>query len=280
MYILLCIISFTWSDEITIRFFLFKFFVINTNARFSCIFRDNSSYAAKSKFSVLNFAWATMIIFRMRKNLSLKNEINKVNKKYLKVKSISCSFSLQCIVLSSLQTLQNITNLQIYCFDIMDLSESCSFQAIVGGQCGCDAKDRNKSTGIIALKDGTRDIHEHKRYFSITGVETEIELILARACIFESPRGMDSFKICPRHRAILGVSWKRGSAKCCIPTILSKHSVDVKKRPKAERSMSKSGSKTVLKETGVFLAVGSGKLILRLYDDFLCNYLEIINLIT
>ena len=71
----------------------------------------------------------------------------------------------------------------------MDLSESCSFQAIVGGQCGCDAKDRNKSTGIIALKDCTRDMH--KRYFSITGVETEIELILARACIFESPRGMD-----------------------------------------------------------------------------------------
>ena len=43
--------------------------------------------------------------------------------------------------------------------------------------------------------------------------------------------------------------------------------------------MSKRGSKTLLKETGVFLAVGSDKLILRLYDDFLCNYPEIINLI-
>ena len=133
----------------------------------------------------------------------------------------------------------------------MDLSESCSFQAIVGGQCGFDAKDRNKSTSIIALKDCTRAIDEHKRYFSITGVEAEIELILAR--------DIDSFKICPRHRATLGVSWKRGSAKCSVPIILSKHSVDVKKKPKAERGMSKKWSKTVLKETGVFLAVGSGK---------------------
>ena len=124
----------------------------------------------------------------------------------------------------------------------MDLSESCSFQAIVGGQCGFDAKDRNKSTSIIALKDCTRAIDEHKRYFSITGVETEIELILARACIFESPRDIDSFKICPRHRATLGVSWKRGSAKCSVPIILSKHSVDVKKKPKAEQGMSKKWS--------------------------------------
>ena len=129
-----------------------------------------------------------MIIFRMIKDLSLKNEINKVIKKYLKVKSISCSFSLQCNVFSSLQTLQNLTDLQTYCFVIMDLSELCSFQVIVGGQCGCNAKDRNKSTGIIALKDCTRDIHEHKRYFSITGVETEIELILARACRFRIPK--------------------------------------------------------------------------------------------
>ena len=43
--------------------------------------------------------------------------------------------------------------------------------------------------------------------------------------------------------------------------------------------MSKSGSETVLKETGVFLPIGSGKLIFKLYDDFLCNYPELINLI-
>jgi hypothetical protein len=145
----------------------------------------------------------------------------------------------------------------------MDVSETCSFQAIVGVQCGFDAKDRNKSTRIILLTNCTRDIDEHKRYFCITGVESKTELILARACIFESPRNVDSFKICPRHRASLGVGWKRRSAKCCIPVMLSQHNVDVKNRPKAERGLSKSGSKTVFKETGVFLPVGSGKLVQR-----------------
>ncbi|CAB4030369.1 Hypothetical predicted protein [Paramuricea clavata] len=40
--------------------------------------------------------------------------------------------------------------------------------------------------------------------------------------------------------------------------MLSRHKDDVKKRPKAEKGLSKSGSRTVLKETGVFLQVGSG----------------------
>ena len=143
-------------------------------------------------------------------------------------------------------------------------SESCSFRAIVSGQCGFDPKDRNKSTTIISLRNCTRDIDEHKRYLCITGVESEIELILARACIFESSRNLDSFTICPHHRASLGVSWKRRSAKCCIPVMLSQHKDDVKKRPKAERGLSKSGSRTVLKETGVFVPVGSGMLEQRL----------------
>ena len=58
----------------------------------------------------------------------------------------------------------------------------------------------------------TRDIEDYKRYFCITGVEPEIELIFARACIFESSRITDSFKICPHHRASLGVGWKRRNA--------------------------------------------------------------------
>ena len=91
---------------------------------------------------------------------------------------------------------------------------------------------------------------------------------------------MDSFKICKGQRqSWVLIAWKRISAKCCIPIILSKHTLNVKERPKAEQGMSKSGSETVLKETGVFLAVGSGKLVLKLYDDFLCNYPELINLI-
>ena len=119
-------------------------------------------------------------------------------------------------------------------FASMEVSESCSFPAIVSGQCGFDSKDRNKFTTNISLRNCTRDIDEHKRYLCITGVESEVELILARACIFESSRNLDSFTICPHHRASLGVSWKRRSEKCCIPVMFSQHKDDVKKRPKAE----------------------------------------------
>lgn len=142
----------------------------------------------------------------------------------------------------------------------MEVGKSCSFQAIVGGQCGFDPKDRNKSTTFVSFTNCTRDIDEHIRYFSVTGVESETELILARASIFEPPRNINSFTICPHHRASLGTSWKRQSTKCCVPAMLSQHKADVKKRPKAERGLSKSGSITVLKETGVFLPVGSGML--------------------
>lgn len=126
--------------------------------------------------------------------------------------------------------------------------------------CGFDSKDRNRSQEIIPLSECSRDINCHKSELSFAGVESEIELILARCAIFEPPKNLDNWKICPAHRALLGLSWKRKSSKCIIPVMLSKHSPLVSKRPKAERGLSKEGSRQVQKETGIFFAVGSGKL--------------------
>ena len=39
---------------------------------------------------------------------------------------------------------------------------------------------------------------------------------------------------------------------------MSHHSEDISERPKADKGLSKAGSYAVRKETGVFLAVGSG----------------------
>lgn len=142
----------------------------------------------------------------------------------------------------------------------MDIN-SCSFQAIVGGQCGYDSKDRSRSVGILPLLNCKRDIAFHKSYYSINDVETEVELILARSSLFEQPRNVEKLLICPFHRASLGVSWNRRSSKCCIPVSLSHHSANVNKKPKADRGLNKGGSQTVFKETGIFLAVGSGEFI-------------------
>ena len=141
----------------------------------------------------------------------------------------------------------------------------CSFFTIVGGRCGFDSKDRTKSVEMVPLLSCNADISRHKSAFSITGIENEVELLLARASIFVLPQNVESWTICPQHRASLGVSWKRSSAKCSVPVNLSKHDITSSKKPKAERGLSKSGSQIVLKETGIFLPVGAGEIKLFLF---------------
>ena len=54
-----------------------------------------------------------------------------------------------------------------------------------------------------------------KKTFQVTcgDPETEVDLILSRAGIFETPKDIDDFTICPIRRSNLGigVGWSRGS---------------------------------------------------------------------
>ena len=58
-----------------------------------------------------------------------------------------------------------------------------------------------------------------KKTFQVTcgDPETEVDLILSRAGIFETPKDIDDFTICPTHRSNLGtgVRWSRGSINRC-----------------------------------------------------------------
>ena len=58
-----------------------------------------------------------------------------------------------------------------------------------------------------------------KKTFQVTygDSETEVDLILSRASIFETPKDIDDFTICPTHRSNLGigVGWSRGSISRC-----------------------------------------------------------------
>jgi hypothetical protein len=139
------------------------------------------------------------------------------------------------------------------------MENTCSFLSIVGGQCGHDRRDRSKTVECIPFLSCKRDVTGHKAMFAFYDIDDEIELILARACIFSSPQNIDQMTICPAHRASLGIGWtRRVPDKCKVPPILSHHSDDVAKKPKADRGLSKAGSQIVLRETGIFLAVGSG----------------------
>ena len=139
------------------------------------------------------------------------------------------------------------------------MEKTCSFLSIVGGQCGPDRRDRNKCDKCITLRNCQRDIAGHKATYGFSDVDDEVDLILSRASIFSPPVNIDQLIICPAHRATLGIGWTRRVAdKCKLPSILSQHSDEAGKRPKAERGLSKAGSQLVLKECVIFLAVGSG----------------------
>ena len=151
------------------------------------------------------------------------------------------------------------------------MENSCSFLSILGGQCGHDRRDRNRAKECIPLVSCQHDVTGHKAMFAFHGINNEVELILARASILFSPQNIDQMTVCPAHRASLGIGWTRQVLdKCKVPSILSHHSEDISKRPKADRGLSKAGSFAVLKETGVFLAVGSGLYSLKYKYQHCC----------
>ena len=151
------------------------------------------------------------------------------------------------------------------------MENSCSFLSIVGGQCGHDRRDRNRAKECIPLLSCQRDVTGHKAMFAFYGIDNEVELILARASIFFFPRNIDQMTVCPAHRASLSIGWtRRVPDKCKVPSILSHHSGDISKRPKAGRGLSKADSYAVLQETGVFLAVDSGLYSLKYKYQYCC----------
>ena len=141
---------------------------------------------------------------------------------------------------------------------------SCCFQKLVGGVCASDK--RYEGAVVVLLSSCQKDILGHTRSVGVSDINSEVELILARASIFSPPRDIkfSSWAICPSHRSSLGIGWRRGAHRCRVPPGLSKHASRGKAR-KADRGISKSESKGILKQTGVFVPVGSGKYTFRAY---------------
>jgi hypothetical protein len=97
----------------------------------------------------------------------------------------------------------------------------CSFFAIVGGHCGHDTRVKNKSSECVQLLSCNHDITGHKSSLGLIDIESEVDLILARASMFTAPENIEQFAICPAHRSTLGAGWKQAeNEKCRIPVIL------------------------------------------------------------
>ena len=135
----------------------------------------------------------------------------------------------------------------------------CTLKIVVGGTCGHDPRDRQKLCSVIPMYVCQKDVSKHERTFKFFGHENEVDLILSRAGVFTTPKDIETWTICPLHRAKLGLGWTRRTAdRCRVPAAISNHGKDKRKWPKAERGLSKSEARLILERTGTFVQVGSG----------------------
>ena len=105
--------------------------------------------------------------------------------------------------------------------------------------------------------------------------ENEVDLVLSRAGIFETPKDIDDFTNCPTHRSNLDVWWNRSSSsRCRVPKEMSGHDKGrVMSIPKADRGISKRVSQIVLKMSRKFIQSGFGKgrvALERILANFVC----------
>ena len=100
----------------------------------------------------------------------------------------------------------------------MDIN--CSFQRLAGGECSQDKRRRReqkkKSALILPLLSCGKSISAHTQSVGVSDVESEINLIFARASIFTAPCDISGMTICPVHPSSLGIGWWRGSQRYLI----------------------------------------------------------------
>ena len=129
-----------------------------------------------------------------------------------------------------------------------------------GGVCAADARYQREV--VIPLTSCEKDITNHIRSVGVSDIQSEIELICARASIFKIPRNISSWTICPAHRSSLGIGWRRGANRCWVPGGISVHGSKGKPR-KANRGIGMTESKAILKRTGVFIPKNHAILIAK-----------------
>ena len=77
----------------------------------------------------------------------------------------------------------------------------CSFKSFAGETYGCSYReDRRCISQVVPLLSWKKDISSPLQ----RDPETEVDLILSRAGILETPKDIDDFTICPTHRSNLG----------------------------------------------------------------------------
>ena len=116
-------------------------------------------------------------------------------------------------------------------------------KSFAGVTCGFSYREDQ----VIPLHDCLKDISSHLRSCKFSDPENEVDLVLSRAGIFETPKDIDDFTNYPTHRANLGVGWNRGSnSRWRVPKEMSGRGKGrVNSIPKADRGIGKRLSQIV-----------------------------------
>lgn len=129
---------------------------------------------------------------------------------------------------------------------------ACSFTAYSGTPCGINPRIKTEIQ-TISLQSCQKDITSHVAYYKIVGIQNEIDLILARTGNFSADP--TELTICPLHRDIFGIGWKRRSSLCSIPDGIAVH----KKPNRPDRGVGKALSQKIFTDTQIVVPVGAGK---------------------
>ena len=108
------------------------------------------------------------------------------------------------------------------------MEATCSFKKRIGGICSSDK--RYEREVVVPLVSCERDISRHISSVGVSDVQSEVELILARASVFSSPSDISTWTICPAHRSSLGIGWRRGANRCRVSPGISVHATKGKEK--------------------------------------------------
>ena len=105
---------------------------------------------------------------------------------------------------------------------------ACSFARYSGVPCGKSQRYSGDSD-IVSLASCQKDITSHLTYYKFGGIENELDLILARVGTFSKPSEDEFVKltICPFHRDIFGIGWKRPTRQCAVPDSMAAHKINI-----------------------------------------------------
>ena len=133
---------------------------------------------------------------------------------------------------------------------------ACSFARYSGSPCGKNPRYSGDSD-IVSLASCQKDITSHLSYYKFGGIENEHELILARTGTFSKPSNDKYIQltICPFHRDIFGIGWKRPTRHCAVPDSIAAHKAS---KSKPGRGIGKILSQRILATTNCLIPVGSG----------------------